>query len=63
MLEKSGIMVNGNIEEAVAIEKFGQFTGPGAAEANVKQCKGAGGADPCEIAQKFLECIHKGKKN
>lgn len=61
-MEKSGIMANGAINEATAIEKMSQWSNPAQASAVVKQCIAAGGADPCEIAAKFLECSHKQKQ-
>lgn len=54
-------MVDGKINEAVALEKFSMFGSPDQAKATVEQCKGVAGANPCEIAQKFVECSAKMK--
>lgn len=54
-------MVDGKINEAAAMEKIGQYVGADQAANVFNQCKEAGGADPCEIGSKLLECIHKNK--
>lgn len=57
--EKYGVMVDGKINEVAALEKLENYIGPDQAANVFNQCKGAGGADPCEIATKYFECIHK----
>lgn len=54
-------MVDGKINEVAAMEKLENYIGPDQAANVLNQCKEAGGADPCEIASKFFECINKNK--
>lgn len=61
IFEKSGVIVDGKINEANAVEKISMFAGPEQAANIFNQCKGVGGADPCEIALKFFECTNKNK--
>lgn len=63
IFEKAGVMTDGKINDAVAVEKISMFAGPEQAANIFNQCKnvGGGGADPCESALKFFECTNKNK--
>lgn len=61
IFEKTGIMTDGKINEAVAVEKISMFAGPEQAANIFNQCKNVGGADPCESALKLFECTNKNK--
>lgn len=60
--EKSGITVDGKLNETAALEELSHFFTSNIARAIFQKCRGIIGYDNCEFAQKYSECTMKVKE-
>ncbi|KAH8355054.1 hypothetical protein KR093_004547 [Drosophila rubida] len=58
-LEKSGLLVDGQIKPEVVLEKLGPVAGVDKVKAIQAKCDSVKGADKCDTAFQLYQCYHK----
>ncbi|XP_062132390.1 general odorant-binding protein 56d-like [Drosophila sulfurigaster albostrigata] len=59
MMEKMGLMVDGQFKPDVALEKLGPVDGVDATKAMLVKCGSIKGSDKCDTAYQHFQCFHK----
>lgn len=59
IFEKTGVIKDGAIQEAVIMEKFGKAAGEEKLAALLKDCGGMKGVDNCDTSFKLYVCFRK----
>lgn len=59
MLEKIGLMVDGQFKPNVMLDKVGDAEGADAVKALLAKCGTIKGTDKCDTAYQYFQCFHK----
>ncbi|XP_034476489.1 general odorant-binding protein 56d-like [Drosophila innubila] len=61
MMEKIGLMVDGQLKPDVMLEKMGDAEGADTVKALLAKCGTIKGADKCDTAYQYFQCFHKNR--
>ncbi|EDW91459.2 general odorant-binding protein 56d [Drosophila yakuba] len=60
-LEKTGFLINGEVQPDVVLAKLGPLAGEDAVKAVQAKCDAIKGADKCDTAYQLFECYYKNR--